>query len=72
MYENCIVFRCPGLFHGEVIVALGEANRSLIFTMLAKSPSYEYASDVFHELVDDSFPQYIRLPSTPPLAPLSY
>jgi hypothetical protein len=55
MCKNGAVIHCPGLFAGELIVMIEHSCKSIIIIMNASDPSTEYATAVFHELVQKNF-----------------
>lgn len=59
--QTGIVLKCPGLFEGELIVAIDEEHKSVVFAMSASKPDFEAITSIFHELVETSFPQCILL-----------
>jgi hypothetical protein len=64
IFQNGAVIKCPGLFHGEIIVEFENSKKSIIFAMIAPNPDLEYVTTVFNTLIGRSFKQCIRALNT--------
>lgn len=61
MYQNGAVLRCPGLFHGELVVAIDEEHSSIIYAMQGSNLDRDYVSSIFTKVVKRRFKQCIFL-----------
>lgn len=60
MRANGIVFRCPGLFKGEVIIVVDETHKFIVIAMMATNATLEPIISCFRDLCKHSFPQCIH------------
>lgn len=63
--SNGAVLQCPGLFHGELIIAMEAGSQSIIFAIQASNPDLRVISKVFNKLVSSRFRQCMVV--VPPL-----
>lgn len=59
--SNGIVVRCPGLFHGEVIIHVDESHKIILIALMSSNPSMSVFSSCFQQLCQKSFIQYILI-----------
>lgn len=59
--SNRIIFRCPGLFNGEVIVMVDASNKIITMVLMATKPNVEWFISIFQKLCQMSFNQCILL-----------
>ncbi len=57
-----MILTCPGMFSGELIVALDSSHKNTYFVMKSTNGDLEIFKTVFHSLVSTSFPQCINQP----------